>query len=159
MGILLSEKIINLLKDPLTVKAVASKDKNGELHLVYKGSVSFALGGNLQIYELNETSQSNKNFTYSLWFKQKISINILGQDRSSFQILGIPVKAIISGREFEEAYVSLQKRFGKETDLSTIWIVEPVEMYEETYSLQRQLNTEKYPLVGHLDRFTEESFP
>jgi hypothetical protein len=153
MGILLDEKIIELLKDPLTVKAVASKDKNGELHLVYKGSVSPAPGGNVQMYELNERSQSNKNFTYSLWFKQKISINILAPDRRSFQILGIPVKAIIAGREFEETYVSLQERLGKEADLSTIWIVEPVEVYEETYSFQRLLNAEKHPLVGHLDRF------
>jgi hypothetical protein len=90
---------------------------------------------------------------YNLWFKRIISINILGPDRVSYQIQGIPIRAIISGPEFEKAYISLQERLGKDADLSTIWVVEPTAIREETYSVRKQAEQERYPLVGHLDHF------
>jgi hypothetical protein len=155
MGIQLDEKIITLINDPLSIKALASTNKNGEIHLVFKGSLSVTPEGNIQFFELNETSQNNKNLAYSLWFKRPVFINILGQNHSSYQIRGIPTKAIITGREFEKAYISVRQHFGEDADLSTVWIMEPVALREETFSVRKQEEREQHPLVGHLDRFVQ----
>lgn len=153
MGVQLDEKVKALLKDPKSRKALASVDKDGGLHLVFKGSITVNDDGNIQYFDLNETSQTNKNLTYSLWFSKQVAINVLGEDRTSYQIKGVPVRAIVNGQEFEDAYVSVQKRLGKEYDLSTIWIIEPTEITEETFSARQAEERRKYPLIGHLDRY------
>jgi hypothetical protein len=153
MGLQISEKIAALFNDPAAVKAVASIDQNGTVHVVFKGSLLVNSEGNIQFFELNETSRNNKNLAYSLWFKRLVAVTILGPDRTSYQIKGIPVRAVISGREFEKAYVSIRERLGQDADLSTIWIIEPKEISEESYGIQKQIERTKYPLIGHLDRF------
>jgi hypothetical protein len=156
MSALINEKITALFGDPATVKAIATTDKDGAVHLVYKDSLTVNPDGNIQFYELNETSRNNKNMIYSLWFKRQIAINILAPDLTSYQIKGIPVRAVISGKEFEKAYVSVRERLGTDADLSTIWIIEPVEIREETYSVQKNIERTCYPLIGHLDRFVRQ---
>jgi hypothetical protein len=80
----------------------------------------------------------------------------------SYQIKGIPVKALICGREFQDAYSAVQNTLGKDADLSTVWIIEPREIREETPGIRREEHREKYPLAGHLDRYVidkETRFP
>jgi hypothetical protein len=161
----LDAKIIDLINDKNTIKAVATTDRNGIVHIVFKGLVSVDTdnhGGTIRFLELNETSQTNKNMTYSLWFKKTVSINILSagitdSERKSYQIKGIPVKALICGKEFEESYRMVREYFGADADLSTIWIVEPQEIREETASIRRQAERKDYPLIGHLDRYAGTS--
>jgi hypothetical protein len=160
----LDAKIISLINDTNTIKAVATTDRNGIVHVVFKGSVSINkenYDGNIRFLELNETSQTNKNMIYSLWFKKLVSISILSADidseRKSYQIKGIPVKAIICGKEFEKTYSMVRKHLGTDADLSAIWIIEPQEIREETASIRRQIERTDYPLVGHLDRYTGTS--
>jgi hypothetical protein len=155
MGLRINGKIAGLFNDPAAVKAIATTDKDGAVHVVYKGSFSINPEGNIQFYELNETSLNNKNLIYSLWFKRQIAINILSPDHTSYQIKGIPVRAIISGKEFENAYVSIQARLGADADISTIWVIKPTEIREETYSVRQKIERTKYPLIGHLDRFVK----
>jgi hypothetical protein len=153
MGIQMDENVKSLLKDTSSRKAIASIDRNGELHLVFKGSITIDGDGNIRYFDLNETSQTNKNLTYSLWFNKKVTINVLGEDCTSYQIKGIPIRAIISGKEFEDAYIEVQERRGMDCDLSTIWIIEPTEVKEETFSVRQAEERQKYPLIGHLDRY------
>ncbi|MDR3284032.1 MAG: hypothetical protein LBS97_02510 [Treponema sp.] len=153
MGLKLEEDVIRLINDPETVKAVASADKNGVVHLVYKGSVSVTPEGTIQFLELNETSQTNKNLVYSLWFNRLISITVAGKDRRSYQIKGLPVRTIIAGKEFERQYVAVRERLGGDADLSAVWIIEPREIREETPAVRRAAERAEYPLIGHLDRF------
>jgi hypothetical protein len=163
MNLLLDVDIINLINDVNTVKALSTSDKNGVTHLVFKDSISCNVDGsndgNIRFLELNETSRTNKNMIYSLWFKRLVSINILsageaGVKRRSYQIKGIPVKAIICGAEFEKNYSIVRDRLGPDADLSTIWVIEPREMREETAFVRIQAERRDYPLLGHLDRYT-----
>jgi hypothetical protein len=156
MSLRIHETIAGLFNDPGVVKAVATTGKDGGIHLVYKGSLAVNPDGNIRFYELNETSRTNKNMVYSLWFKRHIAVTLLSPDRTSYQIKGIPVRAIISGKEFEDAYVSIQERLGAGADLSTIWVIEPTELREETYSARQTLERTQYPLIGHLDRFVKQ---
>ncbi|MCL1931102.1 MAG: hypothetical protein FWF55_04745 [Treponema sp.] len=152
-GIDVGEKAKAILKDPQSYKALASVGRDGRLHVVFKGSLTVKDDGDIQLFELIETSQANKNLTYSLWFGKEVAINVIGQDRTSFQIKGVPVRAIVNGAEFQEAYIDLQNRRGKDNDLSTVWIIRPTEIQEETFAARQAEERAKYPLVGHLDRY------
>jgi len=150
---ILDKKIVTVINNSDSVKALSTISRTGEPHVVYKGSLSADDDGYIRYFELNETSQTNKNLTYSLWFKKQVAINVLAKDRTSYQIKGIPIRAIICGREFEEAYIAVRKRLGKDADLSTIWIIKPTAAQEETFQVRQREQLEKYPLIGHLDRF------
>jgi len=150
-GIEIGEKARELLADRESKKALASVSKDGTPHVVFKGSLTVA-DGNIRFYELIETSQTNKNLTYSLWFGKEVAINAVN-GKTSFLIRGVPIRAIVSGKEFEEAYTNLQQNFGPDYDLSTVWIIKPTFVSEETFAVRQAQEREKYPLIGHLDRY------
>ncbi len=152
MAVVLSDDIKALLQEEDTVKAVASVDRDGNPHVTYKGSLHVNKDGNLEFYELIESSQTNKNLVSSIWFTQKVAINILGKDKRSYQIKGIPYKAIIAGREFQKHYELVQEQLGS-IDLSTIWVIEPEEVIEESLEKRRLEEEKAHPLLGHLDRW------
>ncbi len=152
MAVELGDDIKALLQEKDTIKAVASVDRDGNPHVTYKGSLHINGDGNLEFYELIESSQTNKNFVSSIWFKHKVAINILGKDKRSYQIKGTPYKAIIAGREFQKHYNLLQAQFDN-IDLSTIWVIEPEEVIEESFEKRRQEEEKAHPLLGHLDRW------
>jgi hypothetical protein len=153
MPIKLPEKLTKLLKEPGSKKALSSIGKDGVPHTVFKDSIQEDAEGNIRYCELIETSQTNKNLTHSMWFHHPISINVLGEDGESWQIIGTPVRALISGPEFEQYYISARNSLEGESDLSTVWIIEPEKVKEETYETRLREQTERYPLVGHLDRY------
>ncbi|MDR3299781.1 MAG: hypothetical protein LBU43_07220 [Candidatus Accumulibacter sp.] len=154
MGIELQADLRAALQDSSSLKALASVDKNGNPHVVFKGSISLdETERNLQYLEIVETSQTNRNLVYSIWFKKKVAINVLTADGKSWQIKGVPVKAHISGPEFERQYVKLQELMGADADLSTVWIIEPVEETGQTLQIRVAEERARYPLIGHLDRF------
>jgi hypothetical protein len=152
MAVELNDDIKALLQEKDTIKAIASVDREGNPHVTYKDSLHINKDGNLEFYELIETSQTNKNFVSSIWFNHKVAINILGRDKRSYQIKGTPYKAIIAGREFQRHYDLVQEQFG-DIDLSTVWVIEPEEVIEESFEKRRLEEEKAHPLLGHLDRW------
>jgi hypothetical protein len=159
MSIRLSEEVVSLLNDTRNKKVLASVDNEGTPHIVFKNSLRVDSEGNIRYFELLETSVTNRNLTNSLWFRRPVSINVLTEDNRSYQIKGIPVRAIICGREFQDAYIAVQAALGETADLSTVWVIEPGEIREETPQVRRKEHNEKYPLVGHLDRYVLPDAP
>jgi hypothetical protein len=155
MAVDLNDDIKALLQEPDTIKAVASIDQDGNPHIAYKGSLHVNKDGNIEFYEFIESSQTNKNLVASIWFKKQVAINILGKNNQSYQIKGTPYKAIIAGREFTRHYELIQEQFGK-IDLSTVWVIEPEQIIEETFEKRRQEEEEAHPLLIHLDRLLNE---
>ncbi|MFP3091494.1 pyridoxamine 5'-phosphate oxidase family protein [Treponema sp. TIM-1] len=149
MAIKLDETVKVLLEDTGAVKVLASVDKNGRPHVTFKDSIRLNSGGNLEYDEIIESSQTNKNLVFSIWFNKQVAINVLGPDKTSFQIKGTPVKALIYGKKFEERYSKLKAEHG--VDLSTIWIIEPEEIIEETFTVRRVREEAQHPLLRHLD--------
>lgn len=152
MAVVIGDGLRALLQDKNTIKAIATVDREGRPHVVYKDSLHINNEGNLVFYELIESSQTNKNLVASIWFKQKVAVNILGNDKTSYQIKGTPYKAIIAGREFQKHYELVQEQLGI-MDLSTVWVIEPEEVIEETFEKRRQEEEKARPLLGHLDRW------
>jgi len=155
MAVEISRELADIIADKDTLKVIASIDKNGDPHVVYKGSLSVNEQGYLEYYEVIETSQTNKNLTNSIWFNKKIAINILSKDKKSFQIKGIIYKAITSGKYFEKAYKQLHERPGS-PDLSTVWIITPEKIIDESFAVRLKEETERHPHIIHLDKIVKE---
>lgn len=151
MADIISNELKAIISNKDTLKALASIDKNGVPHIVYKGTLHINEDGNLEYYEILESAQSNKNLVHSIWFDKKVAVNILSADRKSFEIVGKPLKSITAGRYFEEKYVSVREKFG-DVDLGAIWIIEPETVKEETFAVRKREEEEQYPILKHLDR-------
>lgn len=150
MSNLLSKEIENAVNAPESLKCIASISADGELHLVYKQSLHINEDGNLEFYEYIESSQNNKNMVNSIWFDQPVVVNVLTEDRRSFEIKGIAKQALIAGAKFEQIYRQETEK-GRE-DLSTIWIIEAQEISEKTLRRRIEEEAEKHPHFRHLDQ-------
>jgi hypothetical protein len=151
MGAVLDEDIGLLLRDPETIAALATTGSDGAVHVAFKDSFSVNEDGNLEYDEVIETSQTNKNLVYSIWFEKTVSISILAKDRRSYLITGRPVHAHIAGRHFREHYTALREKLG-DVDLSTVWVIEPISVQEQSFEKRRTEEEEAHPLLRHLDR-------
>jgi hypothetical protein len=155
MAIALSKEVVEAIKDPQSIKVIASKDRHGEVHVVAKGSLSVTEDGQLFFLELLEGSQNNKNLTYSLWFDQKVAVNIITADRRSYLIKGIPRKSLVSGSGFEAYYRSVVEK-NPDNDLAAVYFIEPLEEHEESYPVRREEHGRRHPLYLHLDRLAKQ---
>jgi hypothetical protein len=147
-------EIKKLLDDPQTIKVLASVDGEGRPYVTFKGSFHLNDRGQLEYFEFIESSRTNKNLVSGVWFNRSVAVNILGKDKSSFQIIGRPVKALISGREFEGHYRKVKEDLG--LDLSTVWIIEADEVIEETFEKRKNEEALSHPLFRHLDWFVKD---
>lgn len=147
----LSKELIEIINDKETLKSIATVNRDGIPHVAYKGSLHVE-GDQIVFYDLIQSSQINKNLVHAIWFQKKVAISLLTKDKRSFLILAKPIKSVTAGKEFEKIYIDLQEKKGKEVDLSAIWYLEPIRIKEETYSVRRKEEEEKYPYIRHLDR-------
>jgi hypothetical protein len=146
------EELLALFKDEESVKILSTLGRNGVPHSAVKQSLHVDEDGNIRYFELLEHSKSNQNITYSLWFSKPVSINITGHGGRSYEIIGTPVRALITGEAFQAAYIAVRRLLGGETDLSTVWVIRPEEVRNLSYSKQREAHTKKHPFAVHLDR-------
>ncbi|MHB8062397.1 MAG: pyridoxamine 5'-phosphate oxidase family protein [Ruminiclostridium sp.] len=156
MSIKLSDEIVKAIKDEHSIKVLASNDKDGIPHVTVKNTLTLLDDGRIIYYELLESSQTQRNLVYSIWFKKQVAINVITKDAKSYLIKGTPYKAVIAGQQFEKAYLEVQDKVGKDIDLSTIWIIEPEEAHEETFAVRREIIEKDHPYVLHLDRIAKE---
>jgi hypothetical protein len=151
VGIDLGKEIKELFNDEQTVKVLATTDKDGTPHAVFKASIDMNEDGNIQYLELIESSQTNMNMVNSIWFKHKVAISIKTQDGRSYQIKGTPIKTHISGAIFEKYYKQARQKLN-DSDLAAVWIIEPEEVINESYEYRKKEEETKHPLLKHLDR-------
>jgi hypothetical protein len=147
----IDKELASVINSPSTIKAVGTVSKNGIPHVVYKGSVRVNEEGNIQLYELLESSRNGQNLVYSIWFDKKVVVSILDEKKNSYEIVGHPARCITCGKEFEEVYKKLREERG-DIDLAAIWLIEPEEVQKESFSVRKQEEEEKYPIICHLDR-------
>jgi hypothetical protein len=141
-----------------SVKVVATVGKEGIPHAVVKDSLTLLDDGTIAFYELLETSQTQKNLVYSIWFNKPVSITVLTKEGRSYQVKGLPKKAVVAGQRFTEAYIDVQNRLGPDIDLSALWLIAPSEEREQTFLVRRQIEEAAHPYEIHVDRIAKEEF-
>lgn len=155
MSKIISEEIKEAFRDPSTIKILASISREGIPHAVAKGSLSLTEDGQIKYLELLESSTSNRNLIYSLWFEKQVAVTLITKDFRSYQIKGIPVRTLVSGSEFEENYKKAQER-NPENDLAAVYFIEPEEVIVESYAVRKAQEEQKHPLYIHIDRLAKE---
>jgi len=151
MSVEISDEIKLIFAEKETLKALASVDKHGVPHVVFKGSIQVAPEGHITYLEILESSQTNKNLTYALWFDKQVTINVVSKERRSFQIKGKPRKVHVAGPLFEQKYAEVTSRL-PEADLSGVWEIEPLEVREQTFPVRLAQQKRDFPFIGHLDQ-------
>lgn len=151
MAIKLAKEVVKLLEDEKTFKILTTVDQEGIPHSVIKQSLHITEAGNLAYLELLETSKTQKNMVYSIWFNGTVAISILGKNNESYQIKGKPIKVHISGPLFEESYIETQKKF-PDSDLAAVWVIEPESVFDQSYFVRKTAEEEQHPDIKHLDR-------
>ncbi|ADY55842.1 hypothetical protein Sgly_1542 [Syntrophobotulus glycolicus DSM 8271] len=155
MSIQLEDSVAGLLNDKDTLKVLATTDQNGVPHAVVKQSLRLGEDGNIVYLELLESSQTYKNLIGSIWFNRKVAVILKGKDGRSYQIKGSPVKAIVAGKIFEENYSAVRERLG-DVDLAAVWIIQPEEVINETFSVRQGYEEANRPFFKHLDRLAKK---
>ena len=155
MGTLVLDKeVIDALNNPKAVKVLATVGSDGVPHVVFKGSLHANVHGYVEYWELIESSQTNKNMVHSIWFGKQIAISVLLEHRS-WQIKGIPYRAIIAGQEFELCYNEVQEKL--DTDLSTVWLIEVQSVVEESFEKRQAEELAAHPILQHVDRVLDKA--
>lgn len=78
-----------------------------------------------------------------------MAVNLLGKNGESYEIVGKPLRSITAGKEFEAIYENVRQRLG-DVDLGAIWIIEPLQIKNETFAVRVTEDEEKYPILKHL---------
>ncbi len=147
----IDKELIKIINCSSTHKVISTVNPDGTPHVVFKNSIYVNREGNIIVCEIIENSVTNRNMVNSIWFNKKISFNFLSEDNRSYLIRGVPMRAIISGKEFEKYYQYINDLYGN-IDLSTVWIVCPEFINEETLEKRRIEEMNKHKIINHLDR-------
>lgn len=155
MAIQFSKDLVQLFDAPGTVKLLTTVDEFGTPHTVAKDTLSID-ASNIIYLESLESSRTNRNLVRSIWFDRKVSITLVGTDQRSYQIKGIPVRARVSGSEFQRQYLALRNRYG-DVELGAIWEIAPDEIINESFAVRCKEEEIDHPYIIHLDRITATS--
>lgn len=149
----MGNEILNLLNSEDTVKILVTVDDRGTPHPAIKNSLR-SEGDSIIYMEFLESSRTNRYMTKSLWFNRAVSILVLTHDEKSWKITAMPVRAIISGKIFQRYYEEAGKKYGG-LDLSTVWILRPLEIVEETLHRRAEEESQKHSHFLHLDKLAK----
>ena len=144
------EELINLFENANSIKVLSTIDENGDPYISFKGSLQI-LDNNIAYAEIIESSQTNKNMIKSIWFNKHVSIAVTDRIKS-YYIKGLPIKCLIDGPIFKQFYMRIREKSGEDSDVQSVWIIEPKDIIEKSPKLRMTQEEEKHPMFKHLDR-------
>ncbi|MDR1976327.1 MAG: hypothetical protein LBQ18_04990 [Campylobacteraceae bacterium] len=150
----MGNEILELLNDSKSVKILISTDSEGAPHPAIKSSLK-SEGGEIIYTEFLESSDTNRYLTKSLWFDKKVTVFLISHDGRTFKITVKPVRAIVNGKVFQRYYEEVQKKYG-DFDLSTVWILKPLVIREQTLQKRVEEEAKGRPYFLHLDRLAKK---
>lgn len=154
MAVTITEELTAILGRADTVKVLVTTDEKGTPHAVIKESLQLDEENHLIYFELLESSHTNKNMVRSIWFNHSITVAVMGANGESYQIKGKPVKAIVSGRAFRKYYEQIREKNG-DIDLAAVWVIEPQEIVDQSFTVRRKQEEASRPYFTHLDRLAK----
>lgn len=155
METVLDDESIRIINDAETIKVIATVNDFAVPHVVFKDLLYANEDGMLVLCELIETSVTNENLVRSIWFGKKVVMNFQDKNKKSLMVEGIPVQAIVSGKEFQKYYIAIRRIYGN-VDVSTIWIIKPICLQEKTLKKRIHEEEELHPMITHLDRIVHD---
>lgn len=141
----LTKKLIDVLKDPEAVKALATTDENGRPHVVFKGSLTVGQEGNIFYAELIETSQTQKNMLRNYWARKPVAISVLNQKKNvNYQIKGVAYKFHVEGPIWDQFLDQIWSRM-PDANPSGVWEIIPQEAIDQDYTTRLKAEMKNKP--------------
>jgi hypothetical protein len=150
----MGNEVLALLNSADCTKILCCAGDEGTPHPVVKDSLRSA-GGNILYFEFIESSKTNRYMTRSLWFDKKVTVLAI-TGKKSFSITARPVRAIVSGKDFQVFYREAAEKYGG-MDLSTVWVLKPEEITEQTLQKRADEEARNRPYFIHLDRLKKDA--
>lgn len=148
---ILTENLIKIISEDETKANIATLDEDGSPYTVPSPFIGYDGNGKLIHLELLETSTTHRNILRSLWFDKPVTVTIQAADDRTYVIKNRVFKAYVSGPEFSRHYSLIRQKLD-DADLAAVWLLEPYEVIEETYSVRKAREEELHPFHKHLDR-------
>ena len=143
-----------VLQQPETQAVLVTTDGHGEIDTIRTETLHLDPQGHLVYLEYFESLQTNRNLVRSLWFEKKIAVTLLAGGGQTFHLKGIPRRAMICGPIFEAYYRAAHPQL-PDADLSTVWIIEILEVRQEDLGARQREQDQHHAIVAHLDRFAK----
>ncbi len=147
----LHKRIGTLLADPGTIATIATLEESGAPCCVPSLFLKQDESGMLVHLELLETSSTHRNLLRSIWFDRPVSVTLSGREKQVLVISGRPHKALVSGSMFTACYREVRSRMG-DVDLAAVWLIEQLQIRDETYLIRKAQEEALHPFYQHLDR-------
>jgi hypothetical protein len=152
----LRKLVTALLADTTTSASIATLDEGGAPHSVPSPFLRQDEQGRLVHLELLETSSSHRNLLHSIWFEQPVSVTLNGRDNRVLVLTGRPYKAHVSGRLFSDYYREVRSCL-VDADLAAVWLIEVLQIRDETYLIRKEQEERLHPFHLHLDRLAVQT--
>lgn len=149
------EEFKKTFNSPSTLKAIATENRNGHINIDFRHHLYIDSSERIFLLEDTEYSSLNCNMVYSLWFNKIAVISIMSDGQQSYEIQAKIVRTIISRKEFLEACEWLAEEY-ECFDLSSIWILEPLEVRNTSHSIEKEYERKNRPMIAHLDRLARK---
>jgi hypothetical protein len=149
----MGNEILEILNQENTVKILVTVDDEGLAHPAVKSSLH-SDGTHIVYLEFLESSRTNRYMTRSLWFDKPVSILAITPDKKSRKITALPVRAVVNGKIFQRYYELAQEKYGG-FDLSTVWILKPINILDETLRERVDEESKNRPYFLHLNRLAK----
>lgn len=149
--------IRKLLDDSTFVGTIATLDESGAPYAVPSPFLRLNEEGQIVHLELLETSTTHRNLLRSIWFEHPVTVSISGNN-GVVVAKGRVHKVHVSGPVFSSYYREVRENL-EDADLAGVWLIEVLEVIDETYAV-RKVREEKYhPFFRHLDRLAYKETP
>ncbi len=147
----LLQRIGTLLAEDGTIASLATIDEHGVPQSVPAPFLLLDEAGRLVHLELLETSSTHRNLLGSIWFDRPVSVTLRGGNEEVLVISGRVYKALVSGQIFSRFYRKVRSQLG-DADLAAVWLIEPLQIRDETYQIRKAQEETFHPFYSHLDR-------
>jgi hypothetical protein len=151
MPIELPRELVELFYAPGTVKVLSTVDETDTPSARVDPLLALDPDGNVLYLERFESSRTNRNLVRSIWFNRPVAVTLSSHDGRSYEIRGLAVRSHVSGPVFQDHYAALRRQLG-DVDLAAAWIIEPLEVSDESHAARQRHEEKKHPSFVHLDR-------
>ena len=135
---ILSDEVVEILRDPESIKVLTTTDEIGYPYSVFKGSLTAFDGDTIAYTELLENSETYKNMLRNYWAKKRVSVVVYNREKeASYQIRGVPVRFAIEGPIWDKFLEEIWSMM-PDVDPAGVWLIRAEEIITEDHGTRKK---------------------
>jgi len=148
----LPEALLELLKDPTSLKILGTVGSDGTPHVAVRPSVTLLDDGTLAFAEELDSSQASRDLVFAVWHDRRVAVGV-SRGRHAWEVRGRPWRCEITGPLLKRFLLEARAAEGPDADIAAVWVIRPEEARDESPATRRAEDAVRRPFAGsHLDR-------